>query len=53
MRADPLAFLDDDKKDEQDFLPEREWLSNEIARLEEAYRTLSNDYVLHWLEITE
>lgn len=53
MRADPLAFLDDDKKNEQDFLPEREWLSNEIARLEEAYRTLSNDYVLHWLEITE
>lgn len=51
LRADPLAFLDDDSASEDDFLPEREQLAERIASLEEAYRILSQEYVLNWLEV--
>jgi len=51
LRVDPLAFLTDDEKEESDFLPQREWLTNEITRLHDAYSTLSGDYKLYWIDL--
>lgn len=51
LRVDPLAFLTDGEKEESDFLPQREWLSNELTRLHDAYSTLSGDYKLYWIDL--
>lgn len=51
LRVDPLAFLTDSEKEESDFLPQREWLSTELARLDDAYSTLSGDYKLYWIDL--
>jgi len=37
LRVDPSAFLDDDDMTEEDALPEREWLADELHRLTEKY----------------
>ena len=36
---------------EEDALPERDWLSDELHRLTEAYEKLSKDYELYWIEV--
>lgn len=50
LRVDPTAFLTDGEHEENDFLPQREWLSNEIVKLYDAYSTLSGDYELYWID---
>ena len=50
LYVNPQAFLGIEDKPETDFLPEREWLADELHRLTEAYTTLSKDYNLYWLE---
>ena len=51
LRVDPSAFLDDENQTEEDALPEREWLADELHRLTEAYEKLSKDYELYWIEV--
>lgn len=51
LRVDPSAFLDDDDMTEEDALPEREWLADELHRLTEKYEQLSKDYELYWIEV--
>lgn len=51
LRVDPSAFLDDDNITEEDALPEREWLADELHRLTEKYEQLSKDYELYWIEV--
>lgn len=51
LRVDPSAFLDDENINEEDALPEREWLASELHRLTEAYETLTRDYELYWIEV--
>lgn len=51
LRVDPSAFLDDDDMTEEDALPEREWLADELHRLTEKYEQLSRDYELYWIEV--
>ena len=50
LRVDPTAFLTDGEHQESDFLPQREWLSNEITKLYNAYSTLSGEYELYWID---
>ena len=45
------AFLDDENQSEEEALPEREWLADELHRLTEAYEKLSKDYELYWIEV--
>ena len=52
LRVDPMAFLDDDDQTEEDALPEREWLADELHRLTEAYEKLSREYELYWIDVT-
>ena len=51
LRVDPSGFLDDDDMTEEDALPEREWLADELHRLTEKYEQLSRDYELYWIEV--
>lgn len=51
LRVDPSAFLDDENQSEEEALPEREWLADELHRLTEAYEKLSKDYELYWIEV--
>lgn len=51
LRVDPSAFLTDVEQTEEDALPERQWLSDELHRLTEAYEKLSKDYELYWIEV--
>lgn len=51
LRIDPLAFLNDEDITEEEALPEREWLADEIHRLTEAYEKLMREYELYWIEI--
>ena len=50
LRTDPLAFLNGEEV-ENEFVPEREWLADEIHRLTEAYERLSGDYELYWTKV--
>ena len=50
LRTDPLAFLNGEEV-ENEFIPEREWLADEIHRLTEAYERLSGDYELYWTKV--
>lgn len=51
LRVDPSGFLTDDEITEEEALPERAWLADELHRLSEAYNTLSKDYELYWTEV--
>ena len=51
LRVDPSAFLDDEDINEENALPEREWLASELHRLTEPYETLTIDYELYWIEV--
>lgn len=51
LRVDPTAFLTDDEQTEEDALPEREWLADELKRLTAKYETLSRDYELYWITV--
>ena len=51
LRVDPSAFLTDDNQTEEEALPEREWLADELHRLTEAYEKLSREYELYWIEV--
>lgn len=53
LRVDPMGFLTDSEVSEEDVLPEREWLAGEIHNLYEAYNTLSKDYELYWIDLTQ
>lgn len=50
LRVDPSAFLVDGEQTEEEVLPERQWLADELHRLTEAYEKLSKDYELYWIE---
>lgn len=50
LRVDPSAFLTDGDTSEEEAIPEREWLADELHRLTEAYEKLSKDYELYWIE---
>lgn len=50
LRVDPLAFLTDTDISEEDALPERAWLADELHRLMEAYSVLKGDYQLYWID---
>ena len=52
MRSDPTKFLEDDTANDEEFIPQRKWLSDQIIRLEESYRELSQAYALNWRHIT-
>ena len=52
LDSDPASFLTDGEKTEEQVLPEREWLADELHRLTEAYSRLEKDYVLYWFDAT-
>lgn len=48
LRADPLAILTDNEMSKEEFLSQKEFLTNELTRIWDAYSTLSGQYKLYW-----
>lgn len=51
MFIDPTQFLEDDDALDDDYIPQREWLADQIKVLTDAYNTLTKDYELYWIEV--
>ena len=51
LNFNPIEFLKDENSSEEEYIPERKWLADELHRLEEAYSVLSNNYELYWTDV--
>lgn len=49
--VDPSKFLDDENATEEDLIPEREWLADQLRTLTAAFTDLQKDYELYWIEV--